>query len=210
MGEDKIVIKGNKDGLSLLIDLNFFKDFNDMLDILVEKLSRGKKFYEGCTLKISTQLKQINEVQMKNLKNILFDQFLIKDCIFEDSEYKTNKFFSGIYEGKTKFLRKTIRSGQIINYQGNLIIIGDVNPGAEIYAAGNVIVFGALKGDVHAGVNGNDKAIIAALMLQPKILQIANVMTRAPENDEKPEYPEVAKTKGNTIVVEPYSPNKFI
>ena len=210
MGEDKIVIKGNKDGLNVVIDLNVFKDFNEMLDVLIEKLSRGKRFYKGCTLKITIQLKEVNEIQLKNLKNILFEEFLIKDCIFEDSEYKTSKVFSGIYEGKTKFVRKTIRSGQVINYQGNIIIIGDVNPGSEIYAAGNVVVLGCLKGNVHAGVNGNDKSIIAAFKLQPKILQIANVVTRAPENDEKPDYPEVAKIKGNTIIVEPYSPNKFL
>lgn len=210
MGEDKIVIKGNKDGLNVVIDINVFKDFDEMLDILIEKLSRGKRFYKGCTLKITIDLKYVNERELRSLKNILFEEFLIKDCIFEDIVEKPNKVFSGIYEGRTKFLMKTIRSGQVINYPGNIIIIGDVNPGSEIYAAGNVIIFGTLKGDVHAGVNGNDKAIIAAFKLQPKIIQIANIMTRAPENDEKPDYPEVAKIKGNTIIVEPYSPNKFI
>lgn len=210
MGEDKIVIKGNKDGLNVVIDMNVFKDFDEMLEILIEKLSRGRRFYKGCTLKITIDLKYISERELRNLKTILFEEFLIQDCIFEDSVEKTNKVFSGIYEGRTKFLRKTIRSGQVINYPGNIIIIGDVNPGSEIYAAGNVMVFGTLKGDVHAGVTGNDKAMIAAFRLQPKIIQIANTMTRAPENDEKPEYPEVAKIKGNTIIVEPYSPNKFI
>jgi septum site-determining protein MinC len=210
MGEDRIIIKGNKDGLNVVIDMNIFKDFDEMLDVLMEKLSRGKRFYKGCTLKVTLQLKFVNERELRRLKDILFEEFLIKDCIFEDMEEKTNKIFTGIYEGRTKFIRKTIRSGQIIKYSGNIIIIGDVNPGSEIYAAGNIVVLGCLKGDVHAGVNGNDKAIIAAFKLQPKILQIANTVTKAPENDEKPDYPEVAKIKGNTIIVEPYSPNKFI
>lgn len=210
MGEDKIIIKGNKDGLNVVIDMNIFKDFDEMLDALMEKLSRGKRFYKGCTLKVTLQLKFVNERELRRLKDILFEEYLIKDCIFEDIEEKTNKIFAGIYEGRTKFVRKTIRSGQVINYSGNIVIIGDVNPGSEVYAAGNVIVLGSLKGDVHAGVNGNDKAIIAAFKLQPKILQIANTVTKAPENDEKPDYPEVAKIKGNTIIVEPYSPNKFI
>lgn len=210
MGEDRIIIKGNKDGLNVVIDMNIFKDFDEMLDVLMEKLSRGKRFYKGCTLKVTLQLKFVNERELRKLKDILFEEFLIKDCIFEDVEEKANKIFTGIYEGRTKFIRKTIRSGQIINYSGNIIIIGDVNPGSEIYAAGNIVVLGCLKGDVHAGVNGNDKAIIAAFKLQPKILQIANTVTKAPENDERPDYPEVAKIKGNTIIVEPYSPNKFI
>lgn len=210
MGEDKIMLKGNKDGLNVLIDMNAFKDFSDMLETLEQKLSRGKRFYKGCTLKITMQLKFISEREIRKLKDILFEEFLIKDCIFEDIEENESKSFTGIYEGRTKFLRKTVRSGQVINYTGNIVIIGDVNPGSEIFAAGNIIVLGSLKGDVHAGINGNDKSIIAAFRLEPKVLQIANIMTRAPENDEKPDYPEVAKIKGNTIIVEPYSPNKFI
>ncbi|MFT8315115.1 MAG: septum site-determining protein MinC [Clostridium sp.] len=210
MGEDKIVLKGNKDGLNVLIDMNAFKDFSDMLEKLEQKLSRGKRFYKGCTLKITTQLKFVSERELRKLKDILFEEFLIKDCIFQDVEENESKIFTGVYEGRTKFLRRTVRSGQVINYTGNIVIIGDVNPGSEIFAAGNIIVLGSLKGDVHAGVNGNDKSIIAAFRLEPKVLQIANIMTRAPENDEKPDYPEVAKIKGNTIIVEPYSPNKFI
>ncbi|EET85650.1 Septum formation inhibitor MinC [Clostridium carboxidivorans P7] len=107
-------------------------------------------------------------------------------------------------------MRRTVRSGQIINYPGNIVIIGDVNAGSEIYADGNIIVLGALKGYAHAGFGGNSKAIVAAFYLQPEILQIANVMTRSPEGSDKPQYPEVARVKGGTIIVEPYLPNKFI
>ena len=69
---------------------------------------------------------------------------------------------------------------------------------------------GVLRGDVHAGSDGNKDAIIAAFSLQPKIIQIANMITRSPDDVMKPNYPEVAKIKGNFIIVEPYSPNKFI
>ncbi|WP_026884844.1 septum site-determining protein MinC [Clostridium akagii] len=209
MSEDKILLKGNKDGLNVVIDMNRFKDFNEMLEILREKLSRGKRFYKGCTLKISTQLKLVRDRELKSLSDVLFEDFLVKDCIFEDTEEKPSKVFSGIYEGKTKFIKKTVRSGQIVNYPGNVVIIGDVNPGSEVFATGNIIVLGILKGDAHAGTNGNDRAIIAAFRLEPNVLQIASTITKAPETDEKPNYPEVAKIKDNTIIVEPYSPNKF-
>lgn len=210
MVDDKILIKGNKEGLYAVIYMNKFEDFDEMLEALVEKLTRGKKFYRGSTLRITTDLKYISERELTRLKDVLFEEFMIKDCILEDREEKANKVFSGIYEGRTKFLRKTIRGGQTINYSGNIVIIGDVNPGAEIFAAGNVIVLGTLKGHVHAGFGGNDKAIIAAFSLQPEILQIASIMTRSPEDGIKPAYPEVAKVKDSTIVVEPYLFNKFI
>ncbi|URZ06057.1 septum site-determining protein MinC [Clostridium felsineum] len=210
MIRDGITIKGNKEGLNVIININSFKDFDEMLETFIEKLSKGKRFYKGCTLKITTQLREIDERNTRRLKDVLFDEFLIKDCIFEDSDEKKNKVFNGIYEGRTKFLRRTIRSGQIIRYSGNVVIVGDANPGSEIYAGGNIIVFGVLRGDVHAGFSGNEKAIIAALRLEPKILQISNRISRAPEDDSKPDYPEVARLKGDSIIVEPYSPNKFI
>ena len=210
MNIDNIVIKGNKEGLNALINMDNFKDFDDMLDSLIEKLSKGKKFYKGCTLKIITDIKLINENQAKRLKEVLFEEVLIKDCIFEDKEEKINKVFSGVYEGRTKFIRKTVRSGQIIRYSGNIVIIGDVNSGSEVYADGNVIVIGSLKGQVRAGITGNERAIIVAFNLQPEILQIASVITRAPEDTIKPEYPEVARIKEGSIIVEPYVINKYI
>lgn len=210
MNEDNIIIKGNKDGLNAIINMDKFKDFDDMLESLVERLSKGKKFYKGCTLKVTTDIKYINEKQAKKLKDILFEEILIKDCIFEDKEEKGTKVFSGVYEGRTKFLRKTIRSGQDIKYSGNIVIIGDVNHGAEVEAGGNIIVLGSLRGRVKAGASGNDKAIIAAFNMQPEILQIANIITRAPEDEAKPQYPEVAKVKDGVIIVEPYLPNKYI
>lgn len=210
MVDDKIQIKGNKDGLYAVISMNKFRDFDDMLEALMEKLERGKKFYKGATLRITTELKYINERDLRRLKDTLFDEFMIKDCILEDKEEKTSKVFSGIYEGRTKFLRKTVRSGQSINYSGNVVIIGDVNPGAEVFAGGNIVVLGALKGHAHAGFGGNDKAIIAAFSLQPEILQIADIMTRSPDDGIKPQFPEVAKVKDDNIIVEPYLFNKFI
>ncbi len=210
MLDDNIIIKGNRDGINAVINMNKFKDFDEMLETLIERLSKGKIFYKGCTLKITTELKYLSEKNFRKLKDVLFEQFLIKDCIMEDKEEKSNKVFSGIYEGRTKFLRRTIRSGQVINCLGNVVIIGDVNAGAEIYAGGNIIVLGSLRGYVHAGFSGNNKAVVAAFYLQPEILQIADVMTRSPEDSTKPEYPEVARVKGDTIIVEPYLPNKFI
>lgn len=210
MVTDKIIIKGNKEGLNVVINMNHFSDFDDMLEALIYKLSQGRKFYKGSTLKITTELKYINERESIKLKEILFDEFLISDCIFQDQEDSIGQVFTGIYEGKTKFLRKTIRSGQSVNYPGNVVIVGDVNPGAEIYAAGNIIVLGTLRGLVHAGTNGNEKAIIAAVKLQPQILQIGNIVTRSPEDEVKPIYPEVAKIKNGNIIVEPYLANKYI
>ncbi len=211
-----IEIRGTKDGINATIDMDKFNNFDDMLEALIKKLSVGKGFYKGASLKIETNLKLLNEDDVLKLKDALFEKIQIKDCIFEDikkvesKDNKENKIFNGIYEGKTKFIKKTIRGGQQIKYYGNIVIIGDINNGAEVYAGGNIIVLGTIRGQVHAGVGGNKKAVISAFNLQPEILQIADIVTIAPDDGIKPSYPELAKIKENTIVVEPYLPKKYI
>lgn len=214
---DGILIKGNKDGINTTINMNKFACFEDMLQVLIKKLSKGKHFYKGTTLILAMDLKAINKKEVETLKETLLTEIQLKDIVLEDIEkeadkeiQKETKVFSGVNEGKTKFIRKTVRGGQSIRYQGNIVIIGDINSGAEVYASGNVIVLGRIKGKVSAGTNGNSKAVIAAFLLQPEILTIANVIAMSPDDVEKPSYPELAKIKDGAIIVEPYLPNKYI
>ena len=214
---DGILIKGNRDGINTTIDMNKFSSFEDMVALLTKKLSKGKHFYQGTTLILRMDLKLINEKNVEEIKDILLTKIGLKDIVLEDLEnevsvtsQKENRVFNGVYEGKTKFIRKTVRSGQSINYKGNIVIIGDINSGAEVYATGNVVVFGRIRGKVSAGTNGNNKAIIAAFLLQPELLKISDVIAMSPDEEEKPTYPELAKIKDGTIIVEPYLPNKYI
>ena len=214
---DGILIKGNRDGINTTINMSKFSSFEDMITLLVKKLSKGKHFYQGTTLILRIDLKLINEKKVEEIKDILLTKIGLKDIVFEDldneisiTNQKENKVFSGVYEGKTKFIRKTVRSGQSINYRGNIVIIGDVNSGAEVYATGNVVVLGRIQGKVSAGTNGNNNAMIAAFLLQPEMLKISNVIAMSPDEEEKPSYPELAKIKDGVIIVEPYLPNKYI
>ncbi|MBE6063142.1 MAG: septum site-determining protein MinC [Clostridium butyricum] len=214
---DGILIKGNRDGINTTIDMEKFDCFESMLSLLVKKLSKGKHFYKGTTLILNIDLKLLNDKKVNKIKKLLLEKIELKDIVLEDlekdivkSSTKSSKVFSGVYEGKTKFIRKTVRSGQCVKYQGNIVIIGDVNSGAEVYAAGNVIVLGRIRGKVSAGTDGNTKAVIVAFLLQPEILRISNVIAMSPDDSEKPKYPELAKIKDGTIIVEPYLPNKYI
>lgn len=217
MYNDGVLIKGNREGINATINMNRFACFEDMLQLLIKKLSKGKHFYKGTTLILKLDLKSLSKNNVQTLRETLLNEIELKDIILEDinqdfdkGNEKESKMLSGVYEGRTKFIRKTVRSGQSINYQGNIVIIGDVNSGSEVYAAGNVIVLGRIRGKVHAGTNGNTKAVIAAFLLQPEILKIASVIAMSPDDIEKPRYPELAKIKDGTIIVEPYLPNKYI
>jgi septum site-determining protein MinC len=113
------------------------------------------------------------------------------------------------------FIRRTLRSGQFIHHHADVCLLGDVNPGAEIIAGGNVIVWGALRGTVHAGAikteNGaQNNALVCALQLIPMQLNIGEVVTHAPENAGKVQTfgPEVAYLSNGQIIVESWLPGK--
>jgi septum site-determining protein MinC len=102
-------------------------------------------------------------------------------------------------------VRRTLRSGQVVQHPGHVVVIGDVNPGAEIIAGGDVVVWGKLRGVVHAGATGDDGAVVCALSLTPLQLRIGNYIARAPEGRAGlPEQPEMAHVQEGDIVAEPW------
>lgn len=205
-----IKVKGEKDGLNLIVNVNVFNSIEELIDAINNKLQKGKRFYKGATIKITADVRSLDSIELRKIREFLYSEFMIKDCSFIDIRDSGQKVFNGVNEGKTKFIKKTIRSGQKVEYSGNVVIIGDVNSGAEIHAAGNIVVLGKVKGALYAGCNGNTNAIISAMGLTPQIMKIGDLITRCPEDGDKPTYPEVAKIKNGNIVVEPYSINKYI
>lgn len=108
------------------------------------------------------------------------------------------------------YLHQTLRSGQCISHKGNLIIIGDVNPGAEVMAEGDITIWGALRGIAHAGINGNTSAEIRALKFQPIQLRIAHAIARAPDRQKAgltpSAGPETARIVNGTIRITSSAP----
>ncbi|MCA9962451.1 MAG: septum site-determining protein MinC [Ardenticatenaceae bacterium] len=101
-------------------------------------------------------------------------------------------------------LKETIRSGRSIYHEGHVVIIGDVNPGAEVIAGGDVVVWGRLRGLVHAGALGNETAVICALDLNPTQLRIADQIAIPPDTQRRKPEPEQAAIRDGQIVAEPW------
>ncbi|MBI3327138.1 MAG: septum site-determining protein MinC [Nitrospinae bacterium] len=112
---------------------------------------------------------------------------------------------SEVSRNNALLIKGTLRSGQRISAEHNLVIFGDVNPGAELIAGGDIMVIGTLRGVAHAGVPDMVEAVIAALSLQPTQLRIAHFISRSPEFQDKHDSgPEIAKIDGQQIVVESF------
>jgi septum site-determining protein MinC len=104
----------------------------------------------------------------------------------------------------TLYHRGTLRGGQALHNLGNLVVVGDVNPGAELVASGDIVVFGALRGVAHAGAQGDRGARVIALELSPTQLRIATAIASG-EAGAKPRGPEHASIVGDRIVVVPFA-----
>lgn len=107
---------------------------------------------------------------------------------------------------QTLLHRGTLRSGQAIRQRGSIVVLGDVNPGAELIATGDIIVVGAMRGTAHAGAQGDTDACVFALDLSPTQLRIGPHIAVAPEGERRrAPMPEAARVEGGRIVIVPYS-----
>jgi len=101
-------------------------------------------------------------------------------------------------------VRRTLRSGQSLRHPGHIVVIGDVNPGAEVVAGGDIVVWGRVRGMVHAGALGDEGAVICALDLAPTQLRIAGHIARSPEERRRKPVPELASVREGQIVAVPW------
>lgn len=216
MKNELIAFKGIKEGIFISIT---GKDFSAIKAELDTKMKNALKFYQGTKI-LGIKSDELSPEDLKELRLILkykyelivADEDLLentKDTNNVDTTNNNDNTFQGIDCGMTKFVNGTLRSGQVVEYEGNIVIIGDVNPGALIQAKGNIIVLGTLRGVAHAGADGNIDSVVAAYNLQPMQLRIGDIIARPPDDGEGSfKVPEVAKIKDGEVIIEPYLPNK--
>lgn len=222
MAEGSVVFKATVNGLILIMREE--DDFESVLDQIEKKLASAGKFFKGASISVKYRGKKLTKDEEDRISGLMalktgaeiksFAEDLSGPSGIRDNEYDdfTGKMqlkmmhFKGINEGMTKFHRGTVRSGQLVSYDGNLVVIGDVNPGGELRAAGNVVVIGSLRGIVHAGADGNKEAVVVALNLNPTQLRIADVITRSPDENGPKSLcnPELAYVKDNMVYIESF------
>lgn len=215
MSKEACIIKGTRQGLSISIPSEI--EFSEALSQLRARLASAQQFFTGATVQLLTDDREFEPEERQLLEETVeeFGLKIRKNIIHKRAEaavaQETVKQESSDTEGSnldedTLLLRRTIRSGQKIRYDGNVVVVGDVNPGAEIVCTGDILVLGSLRGVAHAGCNGNSEAAVLAFRLEPTQLRIANYISRSP--DEKlpqPLGPEIARVTENVIQISAYS-----
>jgi septum site-determining protein MinC len=160
-------------------------------------------------LKIKNNFDKINInsfcIYSNHRDTIIAGKSLKIDSTFIKEQEVKNKFLLLNSQKKEDILHEgTVRSGDRISSNGNLSIIGDVNPGAIVSAKKNIFVWGKLLGVAFAGKDGNNNASIASLYLNPLQLRIADIIAIGPKEKPKNHYPEIAVLENKTINIKPY------
>lgn len=223
MGSE-LAIKGIRDGL--LISLGD-GDWGKTLEELLSRLDSNNEFFRGARVALRLGSRPLRVSDLADLRNefslrgITFWAALSDAPATQDAarslglltELPENRPEEGSAPGAgplgspALLVQHTLRSGNLIQYSGHVVVLGDVNPGAEIVAGGNVIVWGHLRGVVHAGAEGNKEAMVCALDLSPTQLRIAEHAATSPPRKGPPQ-PEIALLRGEKLVAERWDPGE--
>jgi len=215
-----VSIKGGKDGLRLVLDEA--ASWDDILEELHERFGRGTEFFHGAELVIDTGERALSDADLADLVALMGEHGLQPAALATATrEGRSAGRAAGLATRPTVrsprptpqndpdtglFIQRTLRSGQVLRHHGNVLLMGDVNPGAEITAGGSIVIWGRLRGTAHAGAMGDSTAVICALELAPTLLRIADAMARPPGT--RPVGPEMARMTDKGIEVEPWESGK--
>ena len=218
---EKVNIKSN--GKHLEFWLSEHSSYQELRTALIEKLSVNKDFYSKMGKRVIFYGKIFSAAQKKELKNTLMTDFDMTDVYFVDDDVpqtvknappvkadaapapalqdeELNLVSTKYFDAQSIVVNQTVRNGMRIECEGDVVIVGDVNAGAEIIAGGSVAVFGRLRGLVHAGAKGRKDVLVVANSLQANQIRIAGKIAILPAKRQV-DYIETAKLEDDRIVI---------
>ncbi len=201
-----VTIKGTKDGLTLhLDDTCSYQELKQELDRKLSNSTRVQEEDKLLSVKVKVGNRYLSEEQQEDLRDLIRQKRnLIVDSI-ETNVLTKDEAEQLKREGEIVSIARVIRSGQVVEVTGDLLLIGDVNPGGTVKASGNIFIMGSLKGIAHAGCEGNEEAVITASVMKPSQLRISDHINRAPDqsSDEDEKVMECAYiSENNQIIVD--------
>ena len=187
----------------MIMNVSVIAQIDEIIDEIQYKLPKLKEFYLTSKIPMRFTGRLFSDEEILKIKALISNELNteikfngISDILGLHAIKKTFEADTGISE--TKFIMNSLRSGQREEYQGSIVICGDVNYGAEIIAGGNIMVLGALRGLAHAGANGNTMAFISANFIDVTQIRIANLVR---EVGEKIDRCPICKIEKNEIVI---------
>jgi septum site-determining protein MinC len=216
-----VQIKGIRDGLLITLA---GAAWPDLASAFVKNVDERSSFFQGARVALNVGANELRVAELSALRDQLSERGIALWAVLSDSPLtettaqnlglatrlsrphpvQVREVAEELPEDAAKWVKGPLRSGGRVIFEGNVVVMGDVNPGAEIVAGGSVIVWGRLRGMVHAGAHGDERAVVCALELIPTQLRIAGEIAVSPKKHGK-SHPEVACLKDGQLVAEPWS-----
>ncbi len=218
-----VVLKSNPHGINLILDPDM--PFTELKKEILKKFEDTDRFFKNVKIGLSFEGRVLSQEQEYEILDLIEKNTSIQVvCIIENDEridaYYAEKIraFEDAQAGRTgEFYKGTLRSGQVIECESSIVILGDVNPGAKIIARGNIVILGSLKGNAYAGAAGDESAFVAALDMDPVQIRIGDAIGRSADkgplsaikNRKKVMEPQIAIVSEDGILIEPITKGLF-
>ena len=206
-----VVIKHNRYGMELVLNPDI--SFEELLEVIIDKFQASGDFFKDKKMAISFKGRDLSEHEMMRIVDTIMANSTIQIVSIMDNDSELEQKMKAKVDAYTpqpnygtvhpqsemtdemyaqyamaqncnaEFYKGNLRSGQVLECAASVTLIGDVNPGAKIISEGNIVVLGALKGNAHAGVSGNDNCFIFALDMSPIQLQIGQYFAKSPDKE---------------------------
>lgn len=223
MADSTVTIKGVKEGL--LIALDEAAEWQVITQSLATRLDEQPAFFSGARVVLDVGSRPVRKDEMSSIKALFDRRGMQLVSVTSGSDTTLGSAgaldiravpvnglpqpgldtvpFNPEEEGTPGvMIRRTLRSGRMVYSAGHALIVGDVNPGAEVVAVGDIIIWGRLRGNVHAGAEGDLSATVCALDMTPNQLRIADLIAVSPADKRHKPKPEIALIRDGRIMVE--------
>ena len=202
--EQPVVIKSNKYGLTVCLDQEM--EFEALRKAVSQKFAESKKFFRGAEFAIAFEGRSLSQEQQVLLVQeiiesagikvpCIVDVDVAKEAVMKQALEHTKASEDVIAHNDGKFYKGTLRSGQVLESETSIVVLGDVNPGATVVSKGNVVVLGTLKGSIYVGAGGNENTFVAALAMDPMQIRIADHIARNSDSPDKKDKKKLMKKK---------------
>lgn len=188
---NSVIIKGTKSGIIVVLDSTM--DFNELKENVAKKFEESRKFLGNATMALSFEGRELTNDEQREILNVINENSDLHIVCIVDTDKEKEKIFSKslndrlmeLQSNTGQFYKGNLRSGQVLEVESSIIVIGDVNNGAKVVSKGNIVILGSLKGNAFAGAAGNAKAFVVALDMEPVQIRIADTIARAPDKKSK-------------------------
>lgn len=212
--KEPVNIKGTKSGIILVLDPDL--PWKELMEAVKTKFNKSRKFFGNGSVALAFEGRKMTDEEKFSVANVVSENSdLNVVCITEEDAGKEeflkkalNDKLAALNANTGKFYKGTLRNGQVVDFETSIIILGDVNAGAQVVSKGSIIVLGSLYGNAFAGAGGSKNVFVAALNMKPTQIRIGDSIARASDSDGKPSKntgPMIAFFEDGNIYVEPIS-----